>query len=320
MVNTVFEVIKPGLATSVQDLGRTGFQQYGVVVSGAMDDFALQVGNSLVGNPRAAAGLEIVIMGPELRIIKDTVLAICGADLSPKLDGLEIPLWTSIFVKAGQTLQFGQSKDGGYAYITVAGGVDTPIVMGSRATYTKAELGGFHGRNLQKGDRLNSGNYLEASLKRRSGLSLSPGMIPNYKADGKIRVVLGPDHKAFDEQSTQTFLSESYQVTTKSDRMGYRLTGPKLSHVFGADIISDAVFPGTIQVPANGEPIILLADRQTTGGYTRIATVISIDLPHVVQSLPGTKIQFAAISVEEAQALYVQQEKLLRILSVGAYK
>ncbi|WP_156289583.1 5-oxoprolinase subunit C family protein [Oceanobacillus salinisoli] len=315
MVNDVIKVEKSGLSTSIQDLGRTGYQQYGVVVSGAMDVFALQVGNLLVGNPRNAAGIEAVIMGPKLNFLKNTVIAVCGADLSPTLDGKEIPMWTSIFVETGQSLSFGKPKNGAYTYVTVAGGIETPVVMGSRSTYVKAAIGGGEGRCLQKGDVLKAGKMETVQFKEKS---LSPELIPSYETHPKIRVILGPDEKAFTASGIETFLSEKYKITTKTDRMGARLEGPKIEHISGADIISDSIFPGTIQVPANGQPIILLADRQTTGGYTRIANVISVDFAKVAQSLPGTELEFEAVTVEKAQQLYVKREKILRQLSIGA--
>lgn len=317
MANTVFEVMKPGLSTTVQDLGRTGYQQYGIVVSGAMDRFALQVGNILVGNWRGAAGLEIAMIGPELRLLQDTVIAVCGADVSPTLDGMTIPLWKSLQVKAGQILRFGQPKSGLYAYLTVAGGIEVRTVMGSRATYVKAKLGGFKGRRLQKEDVLKRGD-IKTTIRVLAGRRLTPGYIPDYGCTERIRVVIGPDHDAFTKESMRAFLSEKYEVTSQSDRMGYRLKGPKLQHASSADIISDAILPGTIQVPANGEPIVLLADRQTTGGYARIATVISVDLPYVAQMAPGYPFCFEPVSVEEAQGLFVQQEKFMRQLSMGA--
>jgi len=312
--NAVIKVEKSGLTTSVQDLGRTGYQQYGMVVSGAMDPYALQVGNLLVGNERNAAGIEAVIMGPKLQFLKDTVIAICGADLSPQLDGKDIPMWTSIFVHKGQSLSFGQPKKGVYTYIAVAGGIDVPVVMGSRSTYVKAGIGGIEGRFLQKDDLLPSGKVTGKNRVRR----LPDNLIPNYQSDQKIRVILGPDRDAFLQESIETFLTGTYEITKQTDRMGMRLNGPKLQHVTGADIISDSIFPGTVQVPANGQPIILLADRQTTGGYTRIATVISVDIARVAQNLPGRKLQFEAISVHEAQTLRIKQEKILHQLAVGA--
>ncbi|WP_067726100.1 5-oxoprolinase subunit C family protein [Oceanobacillus damuensis] len=313
----LFEVIKSGLATSVQDLGRTGYQQYGVVVSGAMDSFALQVANLLVGNHRNEAGLEVVIMGPELRVLEETVLAICGADLSPKLDGKPVANWKSFKAKRGQHLTFGQPQSGSYTYIAVAGGIKTSSVMGSKSTYVKAGIGGFEGRYLQNDDRLDAGEANEP-LGKLSGRGLSDSLVPDYRSQKKIRVIPGPDQQAFSEEEFEKFCTSTFTMTAQSDRMGYRLEGPEISHLNGADIISDAILPGAIQVPANGQPIILLADRQTTGGYTRIATVITVDLPYVVQKMSGSELQFEAMSVEEAQQLYVEREILLRNLSLHA--
>lgn len=313
MGQAAFDVIKPGLSTTIQDLGRTGYQQYGVVVSGAMDEFALRVSNLLVGNKQDEATLEVIIMGPKFRLLTDTVLSICGADLSPKLDGEDIPLWKRVPVKKGQILSFGQPKNGAYAYIAVAGGIEVPTVMESRSTYTKAAIGGIEGRALQKGDQIKMG----IKEVTPAGIGVSSAYIPKYGSGKRIRVILGPDQGAFDQASMTRFLSEKYKVSTQSDRMGSRLEGPALSFVNGPDIISDAILPGAIQVPANGQPIVLLADRQTAGGYARIATVISTDLPYVAQLLPGSELSFEAVAVEEAQRLYVEREKFLSRLSVG---
>ncbi|MFD1609374.1 biotin-dependent carboxyltransferase family protein [Oceanobacillus luteolus] len=306
MENATIEVMKPGLSTSIQDLGRTGYQQYGMVVAGAMDMFALQVANILVGNKHGAAAIEAVLMGPEFRFVKDTVIAVCGANLSPTLDDEPIQTWKSYRVQKGQTLKFGKPMDGAYAYIAVSGGITTTKVMGSRSTYAKGGIGNY----LSKGDLLPTG---DPNMKR-SGRSLHPDLIPNYNAPNKIRVILGPDEDAFTKEGIHTFLTKSYKITTQSDRMGTRLEGPPIEHVDGADIISDAVFPGTIQVPANGQPIVLLADRQPTGGYTRIATVITEDLPRIAQSLPGKEIAFEAVSLNVAQELLHRRQQLLRLL------
>jgi antagonist of KipI len=313
----VMKIIKPGLATSVQDLGRKGYQQYGVVVSGAMDDFALQVANLLVGNKRKEAGIEIALMGPEISILEDTVIAVCGANLSPKLDGESISNWKSHIVEKGQTLTFGKPRNGGYAYVAVAGGVKTPEVMGSKSTYVKTEMGGHKGRYLKKGDCLHAGTPA-FELKRLSGRGIKVTDAMDYHAHNRIRIVLGPDSQGFSEESMQHFLTSPYRITPQSDRMGYRLDGPALEG--GADIISDAVLPGTIQVPANGKPIVLLADRQTTGGYARIASVITVDLPYVAQQRAGNELQFAEVSVKEAQKQYVKRELLLQRLHVAARK
>lgn len=314
MSKTVIEVLKSGLATTIQDLGRPGYQRFGIVVSGAMDDYSLQVANVLAGNERNTAAIEVALMGPKLGFVEDTVIAIGGADLTPRLDGEEIPMWKRVFVKKDQILSFGQPKNGVYAYIAVAGGIDVPPVMGSKATYTKAEMGGLDGRSLTEGDLL----YSKENRSLKTRFRLSPELIPEFSSERKARVIVGPDEKAFDEESIACFLSETYQVTPQSDRMGARLKGTQLVTKNGADIISAAVLPGTIQVPADGQPIILLADRQTTGGYTRIATVISTDLSYVAQTLPGQALRFESVTVEEAQRVHIIQEKTLRKLCIGA--
>lgn len=311
MKEGVIEVLRPGLSTSVQDLGRNGYQQFGMVVAGAADTFALQIGNILVGNKRGAAGIEVVLMGPKLKFLKDTVIAICGANLSPDIDGNPIPLWKSYVVYEGQILSFGRPVTGSYAYIAVSGGIQTPEIMGSRSTYTKARIGGLNGQFLVKGDVLPAGE----PILNNSGRQLQPNLVPDYDKPRKIRVILGPDDKAFTSEGIRTFLTGTYKKTPQTDRMGTRLSGPEIAHEGEADIISDAIFPGTIQVPANGQPIILLADRQPTGGYTRIATVISEDIPRVAQIQPGKELAFEAVSLELAQRLYLRREKLLKLLS-----
>lgn len=305
------EVIKPGLATSIQDTGRMGYQQYGMVVAGAIDSFALEIGNILVGNERTEAGIEVCAMGPKLKFLETTVIAITGANLTPMIDGNPIGLWKSYVIYSGQMVSFGRPQEGMYAYIAVGGGIQTPEVMGSKSTYTKAQIGGLHGRNLKSGDHIPIG---EADVKT-AGRQLHPNLIPNYNKPRPIRVIPGPDHDQFTREGLQSFFSTPYRITTKTDRMGTRLEGEKIEQINGADIISDAIFPGTVQVPANGQPIILLADRQPTGGYTRIATVITEDIPRVAQQQPGTELRFEAVSLNLAQKLYQRREHLLRFLS-----
>lgn len=315
MSSALFEVKKTGLFTTVQDLGRTGYQQYGVVVAGAMDPFALQVANLLVGNKRNEACLEVAKIGPTLKVLKDTVICICGANLSATIDGKKLPLWKSVRIKANQMLEFGRPVAGSYAYIAIAGGIDVPMVMGSKSTYTKANLGGYHGRPLEKGDIVKTIDQ-PIDIDPLTGRGLVNKHIPSYDKERAVRVILGPDDDAFTEESKRVFLSTKFKISPQSDRMGYRLKGPKLAHEQHADIISDAIVPGTIQVPASGNPIILLADRQTSGGYTRIATVISVDLPYVAQLSPNDSISFKQVTIEEAQAFFVQQEKVLKQLGI----
>lgn len=308
-------VIKPGLLTTVQDLGRTGYQQYGMVVAGAMDSYSLQVGNLLVGNRRGEAGLEITWLGPVLRFEEEAVIALTGADLSPLLDGKPVPLWKSISIGKGQELRFKGPVAGMRTYLCVAGGIRVPTVMGSRSTYLKGRIGGVHGRALQSGDVLETGRSPQPA--DRVGRQPAPSMRPRYGKDIRLRVIPGPQAEAFTEEGIHTFYHADFEVTSRSDRMGYRLDGPVIGHRAGADIISDAIAPGAVQIPAEGRPIILMADRQTTGGYTKIATVISVDLPRLAQAGPGTRITFHEVGVDEAQELAVEQESLLKILELG---
>ncbi|ARI75642.1 5-oxoprolinase subunit C family protein [Halobacillus mangrovi] len=310
MSNPVFKIVKPGLLTTIQDEGRFGYQQYGIVASGAMDPYALKMANFLVGNEGHEAAIEVTVMGPEIEVLGEATLAICGGDLSPKLNGEKVPTWKSFDVKEGDRLQFGQPVQGARAYISVAGGFDLPVVMGSKSTYLKAEIGGYEGRALAKGDVLSKiGNQ-----KAVTGRALHHDEIPDYTRDMEIRVVPGPHLDAFTESSLDTFLSSEYAVTPQSDRMGFRLKGPKLEHETSADIISEAIPLGGIQVPASGDPIILMAERQTTGGYTRIATVISSDIPYLAQAMPGSHIRFREVTVEEAQQLSNEKERFIRTL------
>ncbi|TGB01438.1 biotin-dependent carboxyltransferase family protein [Halobacillus salinus] len=310
MSNPIFEIVKPGLLTTLQDEGRHGYQQYGIVASGAMDPYALKIANFLVGNDGGEAALEVTVMGPEMEVLGDAVVAITGANLSPRVNGHSVSMWKSFAVKQGDLLEFGQPVSGARAYISVAGGYDVPVVMGSKSTYLKAGMGGFEGRALDKGDVLSKGEDV-VGVK---GRALRPEETPVYEREMEIRVIPGPHLDAFSEDALKTFLSSTYEVTPQSDRMGYRLKGPKLEHQTSADIISEAIPLGGIQVPANGQPILLMADRQTTGGYTRIATVISSDIPYLAQAMPGCKLRFREVSVEEAQELYRERERFLRTI------
>ncbi|PAD22251.1 biotin-dependent carboxyltransferase family protein [Terribacillus saccharophilus] len=310
MSKKLFQVIKPGLMTTFQDLGRTGYQEYGVVVAGAMDDFSLQIANLLVGNQRNVAGLEVTMMGPVLKVLEDAVIAITGGNLSPRVNGQPAPMWKSFAVKEGQLIEFGQPLEGIRSYISVAGGFDLPAVMGSNSTYLKAKIGGLNGRALEKEDIL----YGNENVHAVTGRSLHYDEIPKYHKEVAVRVVLGPHQDAFADEAIKTFLSSNYEITPQSDRMGYRLKGPELTHKTTADIISEAIPLGGIQVPANGQPIILMADRQTTGGYTRIATVISTDIPLLAQAAPGAHIRFKEVGMDEAQELYFKKQKIVSVL------
>lgn len=300
-------VKKPGLLTTVQDAGRVGYQQFGVPVSGVMDPFAHRVANLLVGNPEGKAVLEITLMGPELVLEEDTVIAVTGGDLGAMLNGEPLPLWTSVQVTGGSTLTFKGLRKGCRAYLAVAGGFEVPSVMGSLSTYTRGKMGGYDGRALKAGDVLDTGRpaaSFQLLANRRVEL---PG--EDDSGETRIRVVPGPQEEAFTPEGINTFYSNVYQVTNECDRMGYRLQGEAITHVTGGDIISDGIAMGAIQVPGHGMPIVMMADRQTTGGYTKIANVITADLPKMAQTKPGDQITFHRVTVEEAQALFLEQEK-----------
>jgi len=296
-----FEILRAGLLTTVQDRGRMGCQKFGVTVSGAMDEVALRVGNILVGNPQSAAGLEISFLGPQIRIQADVVLALTGAEVEADLDGQPIP-WYQVFrARAGQVLDIRHCTRGMRAYLCVGGGLDVPVRLGSRSTSLAAGFGGLEGRSLREGDLLSVGPSV-GTPTRRADRTVPRSWRPTFESPQTLRVVFGPQDDAFTEAGRRTFLASLYEVSPSSDRMGCRLEGPAIEHAGPADIISDWIPPGGIQVPGSGKPIILLADRQTTGGYTKIATVIGPDLPKLAQVRPGEQVRLQAISVEEAQA------------------
>ena len=307
-------VLNPGLLTTVQDLGRVGYQQFGVSVSGVMDPRAAAIGNILVGNPQGEAVLECTLMGQQLKFETDEVIAVTGGDLSPTLDGQPVPTYAALAVKAGQTLRFGAPRAGCRAYIAFAGGLDIPLVMGSRSTYMKAAIGGFEGRKLQKGDALG----LRAPVAGYANLhqrAIAPEFVP--RPVYTLRVVLGPQDDAFTPEGVATFLGSEYTVTNEFDRMGCRMDGPAIQHKNGGDIISDGIAFGAIQVPGSGKPILMGADRQTTGGYTKIATVISADFRLLAQLKAGDKVRFEAVSVQAAQqALHFQRGALALLADV----
>ncbi|MDK2798469.1 MAG: antagonist of KipI [Clostridiales bacterium] len=306
-------VIKPGILTTVQDLGRKGYQQYGMSVAGAMDSFALQAANLMVGNPREEAGLEITFPGFEAEFLCDCVIAVTGGDLGAKINERYIPRWKSIYVYKGSRIIFGKLGEGCRAYLAIAGGIEVPVIMGSKSTYLRGKIGGYKGRKLAADDILQIGKLNKAQMQM-VGKRLPIVDIPKYKQPCKVRVVLGPQQDAFTKKSIQTFLTQPYKVGQESDRMGYRLEGPKLEHIEKADIISDGIPLGAVQVPGHGTPIIMLADRQTTGGYTKIATVVSVDISKLAQLRPGDEIRFEQVDVEEAHKLLKKQEDILNRL------
>lgn len=303
-----------GMLTTIQDLGRYGFQAEGMVVAGAMDAYALQIGNLLVGNHPDAPAIEITILGPTIEATTDLIITLTGADLSPTIDGQPIPCWQPILFECGSILRFqGSRSNGGRSYLAVHGTWALSPFYESYSTYLMGKIGGWEGRPLQKGDQLTiirtplSAKHL---LRRR----LSPSLIPTYPRKKRLRVMWGIHREAFTPEGLQTFLTHTYQITPRFNRMGMRLTGEPIEHHHTADVISTTVTFGTIQVPANGQPIILLADRQTTGGYTQIANVISVDLPLLAQSLPGDRLTFQLVTMEEAQKECIAVQRIIKQL------
>jgi len=290
-------VIEPGLLTTIQDKGRWGYQSLGMPVAGAMDRYALAVSNLLVGNPRDVAVLEMTLQGGVFRFDTDIAVAICGADMHAVLDGKKIPNWSCFFVPAGSVLSFGIAAEGCRSYLSIAGGSDVPLVQGSRSTFLKAGIGGFKGRALKKGDKLGFGPGV-FSIER----VLPAQFIPRYGNDIILRVLSGPQDDLFERVGLETFFRETFTVTSEADRMGYRLEGPLIKHTGKADIVSDALCQGAIQIPGHGRPIVMMADRQTSGGYAKIGTVIGPDLCWLAQGKPGDRVRFIQVSVEQAEA------------------
>ncbi|HFK1458040.1 TPA: biotin-dependent carboxyltransferase family protein [Bacillus cereus] len=318
------EVLHAGMFTTVQDLGRSHYQQYGIPVGGAMDQSALRMINMLVGNEENEAGLEMTIMGLKLLIKKTTLLAIGGADMEPLLNGERIPLWRPILAEEGSMLCFGKVKSGCRAYVTFAGGIHIDRTMGSKSTYIRAAIGGMEGRMLKKGDYFQLGERSEMAHRFIQDLhkgeriktkwAISGSVRPKYKKYPKLRVITGFEYDQFTEESKKAFFTKEYKVSNYADRMGYRVEGEVLNRVEEKEILSSPVTFGTIQVPNGGQPIILMVDRQTTGGYPRMGNIISVDLPLLAQLKPGDYVSFENITLEGAEQLYIEQEVNMNLL------
>ena len=303
----LFHVDAPGAYTTIQDLGRYGYQQMGLPVTGALDRFAHEVANLLVDNPPDCACLEMTLTGPRLEIRSTADLAVTGADINVSLNQNPVSCWASFQVNPGDILEIHQVQQGCRAYLAVGNGLDVPILMGSRSTYVGGAIGGFKGRPLQQGDLLKAypGNQLERTRR------VPREYIPRYPSGIKLRVVPGPQDDYFTENMQVLFAGE-YMVTPKADRMGYRLAGERISidRQKPKSIISEPSMPGGIQIPADEQPIILLVE-QTAGGYAKIATVVSPDLSRVAQATPGDMIRFVKVDLATAHTLYHDHRKKL---------
>jgi len=307
----LFRVVKPGLFTTVQDLGRFGFQRLGVPVSGAMDKFAFTCANMLVDNQAKDACLEVTLLGPMLEVLNEAQLAVAGAEFAVTVDGNVVPLWQTVNVEKGNVVAFvGGARSGCRAYVAVRGGIDVPTVLGSRSTYVRGRFGGFEGRALKAGDVVKAFPREFMKTKR----VMPSELIPTYEKELAVNVVLGPQEDLFAAEGVETFLSSTYAVTLESDRMGYRLDGASIARKTATEPITDALAIGSVQVPGNGKPIVLMADAQTSGGYPKIATVTTPDVSRLAQAKPNDKIRFSKISQTQAHAQYVEFNRVLNRL------
>ena len=313
-------VNKPGICTTVQDLGRRGYLGSGFSPSGVMDKRAARIANLLVDNGENAPVLEFCLAGPTLRFTTNTCIALTGGNFSPTVDGAAIPMYAAIMVHRGSVLEFGAPKTGVYGYLAIAGGsIAIPKVMGSASTNLKCGIGGWEGRALSAGDYLPFVTKNVELLDNLGSHALKDDDFYDFSSDEIVlRVVPGPQEGMFTEQGVNTFYGETYTTTAKCDRMGFRLEGPEIETVNGSDIISDGIALGAVQIPNHGRPIIMLADRQTTGGYAKIATVASVDIPLLVQRATKQYVRFKPVSVIEAQRLLVAERDYYRNVRANA--
>lgn len=291
-------ILDPGAHTTVQDRGRCGQLRTGIPPSGPMDPHAFVLANRLVGNSDRAAALECTFTGPRFVVERPCAMAVTGADMPITCNGAAAPAWRTLLLGAGDVVKLGAARTGMRSYIAFAGGIDVPVRLGSRATYVRGRLGGVEGRALRQGDRLAT---LPAAASRPR--ALSPDAVPSYREAAQVRVVLGPQADRFTASGIETFLGTPYTVLPQSDRMGVRLQGARIEHTHGHDIVSDGIALGSVQVPGDGQPIVLLADRQSTGGYTKIATVCSFDVGRIGQLRPGQSLRFEAVGIEQAHRM-----------------
>ena len=323
----MIRVLKSGLLTTVQDLGRPGYQQYGIVVGGALDAFSARVANLITGNDDNAAVLEMAQTGPELLCEEDTLVAWCGADFVAQVGGKPLPRDRAVRVAAGETITFGLARTGLRAWLAFAGGIDEPLVLGSRSTYRRAGIGGHEGRPLIAGDILKLGAppdragktlaSLQAAGSRATAWSVRAEFLGRPAAAGLVRAMRGPEWAWFTPEAQQAFFSVPWQATKEADRMGVRLEGQELALVKPREMISSCVNTGVVQVPAAGQPIVLLPSRQSVGGYPRLAAVAASDLGRCSQLRPGDKVQFQEITLTAAHELYLARERDLNRLRAG---
>ncbi|UCD77575.1 MAG: biotin-dependent carboxyltransferase family protein [Desulfobacterales bacterium] len=307
----ILEILSPGALTSIQDLGRYGYGRFGVAPSGALDAFALRIANLLVGNRQDQACFEAMLLGPRVKALTDIVVSLTGGDLQPRRNGQPIHMWRSHVFKKDDILSFKAPLSGFRAYLAVAGGIGVPVVMGSKSTNLPSGFGGYQGRQLKKGDILRSEST--GSGLSLAGRAIDSQWIPQYSNKWTLRVIWGPQDDHFPDQSRDLFLNAAYKMSPESDRTGIRLQGPVIQRKADIEesIISEGVVCGSIQIPGDGKPIIILGET-VTGGYRKIATVISADLPLLGQIKPGDEVRFAAVSLEASHRALRDAEDLIR--------
>lgn len=307
-------VLQPGLLSTVQDQGRTGYRAFGMPSSGVMDRYAAGLANILAGNATTAAVLEMTLQGGSFRFASEAYVAIAGADMQARLNGRPLKNWSGTYVPPDSELVFGRAVNGCRSYLALHGGIAEPSVMGSRSTYTRAGLGGLDGRALRTDDVLRIGRSTTLPSAPRE---LPRELAPRYGSEVRLRVILGPQDAMFTAHGLHTLFNGAFTVSPRNDRMGVMLEGPAVQHEDGADIISDAIHAGAIQVPGDGHPIVMMADCQTTGGYAKIGYVISADLPRLAQAQAGDRVRFVQSSDEEAVAALAAEQRAYETTARG---
>ena len=313
-------VTRAGFLTSVQDLGRTGFRQFGVSTNGALDPLALRVSNLLVGNDEGAAGLEITLGGLKMRFEDERIVAWCGGEFDVRIGSRALPAGHVAHVQAGDELKFGRAQSGCRCWLAFSGGIDAPVVLGSRSTDLRANFGGLEGRALRDGDQLSLGEFRRSQTAATEDISSWAGpldWVSPAKRNPLLRFICGVDWDRFNASTLQRFTGEAFAVSPDSDRMGVRLDGPELKRRDETDLISEAVAPGTIQVPPSGKPILLLGDCQTIGGYPKIAHVITVDLGVAAQLRAGDRVRFSEVSLQDSHRLLMERERDLERFRIG---
>jgi antagonist of KipI len=322
--------VRAGFLTSVQDVGCAGFREFGVSLGGALDSFALRVANLLVGNDEGAAGLEITLGGLQLRFDDERIVAWCGGEFDVHIGSTALPAGHTAFLRAGEELKFGRPQIGCRCWLAVSGGIDVPLVLGSRSTDLRAQFGGFEGRTLRDGDELVLGKFRRspafakatadkqtAATKSISSWTAPHDWVSPAKRDPILRFVRGCDWDRFNASTLQRFTSETFAVSLDSDRMGVRFDCPELKREDNVDLISEGVAAGTIQVPPSGKPILLLGDCQTIGGYPKIAHVITVDLGIAAQLRAGDQVRLSEVSLVDAHRLLLEREQQLELFRIG---